>query len=78
MTATPDSQSFPFVMLNRAEEPATKLPLDRMIPLLKSREGERGAEASTVSNVPDVEQFPIELQSDVLTHIFPSSMEEKV
>ena len=78
VTATPDPHSLPFVMLNKAEEPATRLPLDRMVPLLRASEGERGAEASTVSNVAEVEQFPMELHSDVLTQMLPSSIEEKL
>ena len=74
--ATPDPQSFPLVMLKRADEPATMLPLGKTAPLLSAREGACGEDASTASNVAEVEQFPIELHSDVFTHMLPSSIDE--
>ena len=77
VTATPDPQSFPLVMLKRADEPATKLPLGNTAPLLSAREGACGEDASTVSKVAEAEQFPTELHNDVFTHTLPSAIEEK-
>lgn len=73
----PAPQSSPFVMLNIAEDEATRLPFTSTVPVVRFKDGVSGPVESTTRSILDWVQLFKMLQREVFSQTLPSARFEK-